>query len=101
MAVFDPKSRYVKPGVKPYLTVDRRGRTVQALPMPEAPFEVPLGDYVRKQGQRLDHLASSFLADPHGFWRIAEINGAVLPDALAERERVVIPAPMRVSKRRA
>jgi hypothetical protein len=100
MAVFDPKSRYVKPGVEPYPAVDRRGRVVQALPMPAAPFEVPLGDYVRKQGQRLDHLAHSFLADPHAFWRIAEVNGAVLPDALAELDRIVIPAPMRVSKRR-
>ena len=101
MAVFDSKSRYVLPPLTPYSVVDVRGRVVQALPMPEAPVEAPIGDHVRRQGQRLDHLASSFLGDPHGFWRIAELNGAVLPDALAERERLAIPAPMRVRKRRA
>jgi hypothetical protein len=92
MAVFDPKSRYVKPPLMPYTVVDRRGREVRALPMPEPLVEQTVGQYVRKQGQRLDHFAASFLADPHGFWRIAEVNGAMLPDALAEAERIRIPA---------
>ena len=102
MAVFDSKSRYVLPPAAAYPVVDVRGRVVQALRMPAPPVETPLGEYVRKQGQRLDHLANSFLADPHGYWRIVELNGALLPDALAERERLLIPAPMRTGgKRRA
>jgi hypothetical protein len=92
MAVFDPKSRYVKPPLEPYSVIDRRGREVTALSMVEPPVEAPVGQYVRKQGQRLDHLAASFLADSHGYWRIAELNGAVLPDALAEAPRISIPA---------
>ena len=92
MAVFDPKSRYVKPPLEPYSAVDRRGREVKALPMIDPPIETSVGRYVRKQGQRLDHLANSFLTDPHGFWRIAEVNEAVLPDSLAETEKIKIPA---------
>lgn len=95
MAVFDPKSRYVKPALEPYPVVDKRGRQVMALPMIEPPREVSVGQYTRKQGQRLDHLASSFLRDPNGFWRIAEVNDAVLPDALSEEEKIKIPAIMR------
>jgi hypothetical protein len=91
MAVFDRKSRYVKPLLEPYAVIDRRGREVKALPMIEPPVEVRVGQYVRKQGQRLDHLAASFLADPHGYWRIAEVSDAVLPDALAEAPRIAIP----------
>lgn len=92
MAVFDKKSRYVKPPLEPYSATDRRGREVKALPMIEPPLERSVGQHIRKQGQRLDHLANSFVADPHGFWRIAEVNGAVLPDSLAEAERIEIPA---------
>ncbi|MBI1356583.1 MAG: hypothetical protein GC160_19755 [Acidobacteria bacterium] len=92
MAVFDRGSRYVKPPLEPYSAADRRGREVKALPMPEPPIETSIGQYVRKQGQRLDHMASSFLGDPHAFWRIAELNGAVLPDSLAEAEKLQIPA---------
>ncbi|BBA36200.1 uncharacterized protein sS8_4270 [Methylocaldum marinum] len=95
MAVFDRKSRYVKPALEPYSVIDRRGREVKALPMIEPPVERAIGEYVRKQGQRLDHLANSFLADPYGYWRIAEVNGALLPDALEEAERLKIPGMAR------
>jgi hypothetical protein len=95
MAVFDRKSRYVKPPPETYIVVDRRGREVKALPMIEPPRERSVGYYVKKQGQRLDHLANSFLADPFGYWRIAEVNGALLPDALEEVERLKIPGMAR------
>jgi nucleoid-associated protein YgaU len=92
MAVFDPKSRYVKPPLEVYSAVDRRGREVKALPMIEPPVERSIGEYVKKQGEHLDHLANSFLADPNAYWRIAEVNRVLLPDALEEAERVQIPA---------
>ena len=91
MAVFGSKSRYVTPGLEPYSVTDRRGREVKALPMIEPPREVAIGEYIKKQGQRIDHLANSFLADPFGYWRIAELNEVLLPDALEEYERVKVP----------
>jgi hypothetical protein len=79
----------------PYQATDRRGRTVPVVPVPDPPDELTLGEFVVKQGQRLDHLANAFLGDPNGFWRIAELNGAVLPEALSEVETVKIPPKTR------
>jgi hypothetical protein len=95
MAVFDPKSRYVKPPLDPYEVVDVRGRTVKALPTPEAPVQAAVARHVKKEFQRLDHLANGYLRDPNGYWRIADVNGAVLPDSLAEVVTLLIPAPNR------
>jgi hypothetical protein len=95
MAVFDPKSRYVKPPLEPYAVTDIRGRDVKALPMPESPVQIAAARHVRKEGQRLDHLASGYLRDANGYWRLADLNEAVLPDALAEAETILIPAPTR------
>ena len=71
---------------------DRRGRRVMALTVAEKPVQNLLGEHLRKEGQRLDHLANFYLKDPNGFWRIAEMNDAMLPDALAETDIVQIPA---------
>ena len=95
MATFDRLSRYVKPAVEPYPAHDIRGREVRAIPTPEPPVEVSAGTHVKKQGQTLDQLAAGYLADPHAYWRIAEVNNAVLPDSLAEVDTVEIPAPIR------
>ena len=95
MAVFDAKSRYVKPALEPYSVVDRRGREVKALPMIEPPIEIAVGEYIKKQGQRIDHLAHAFLGDACGYWRLAELNQVLLPDALEEYERVKVPASTR------
>ena len=94
MAVFDPLSRYVG-AAEPYDAMDTRGRAVKALAVPDAPVEFSIGKHVRKQGQRLDHLANGYLGDANGYWRIAELNDAMLPDALAEVETVRIPTPTR------
>jgi hypothetical protein len=90
MAVFDVNSRYVKHAVI-YEVTDRRGRTVAALTVADGPVQTLLGEHRRREGQRLDHLANFYLQDPNGFWRIAELNDAMLPDALAEVDSVKIP----------
>ena len=91
--MFDRKSRYAK--LEGYEVTDRRGRVVAAVPVPPPPDELRIGDFIRKQGQRLDHLANAFLSDPSGYWRLAELNGAVLPDALAEVDIISIPPRVR------
>ena len=90
MAVFDDKSRYVT-NASIYEATDRRSRRVAALTVAEKPAQTLLGEHLRKEGQRLDHLASFYLQDPNGFWRICELNDATLPDALAEVDIVKIP----------
>ncbi len=90
MATFDKKSRYVL-NAETYTATDRRGRTVTALTPAEKPVQAQLGDHRRRDGQRLDHLANFYLGDAFGFWRLAEHNDVMLPDAIAETDSVRIP----------
>jgi hypothetical protein len=90
MAIFDAKSRYPK-NASIYEATDRRGRKVAALTAANKPVQTLLGEHLRREGQRLDHLANFYLRDPNGFWRIAELNDAMLPDALAETDTLKIP----------
>ncbi len=87
--MFEKKSRYG--GLESYEVTDRRGRTVKVVPVPAAPEQGRLGVHLRRDGQRLDHLAAKYLNDPAGFWRICEINDVMLPEALAEADEIVIP----------
>ena len=90
MAVFDRNSRYVL-HASVVTATSRDGRAVSAL-TPAAPAaETERGRHRKKDHERLDHLANYYLRDPFGCWRIAEINGALLPDALAERDMLSIP----------
>lgn len=90
MATFDKKSRYVR-NTSTYTATDRRGREVTALTPAEKPVQTHLGDHRRRDGQRLDHLANYYLGDPLGFWRVAEHNDVMLPDAVADTDVVRIP----------
>jgi len=87
--MFDPKSRYAN--LKPYEVTDRRGRKVVVVPVPKEPGEVSAGIHLRREGQRLDHLAAKYLDDPAGFWRICELNNVMLPEALSEVQEIQIP----------
>ncbi|HWV58907.1 MAG TPA: hypothetical protein VNZ57_15745 [Longimicrobiales bacterium] len=87
--MFDEQSRYR--ALTPYLVTDRRGRAVPVVPVPPAPEQEELGIHLRREGQRLDHLAHEYLKDAAGFWRIADMNDVMLPDALAEAREIRIP----------
>jgi hypothetical protein len=90
MAVFGPKSRYRSATL--VTAADRRGRSVVALTPVIPPAERLLGEHLRREGQRPDHLAARYLDDPEGYWRIAELNDAMSPDVLAQAVSVKIPA---------
>ena len=90
MATFDKKSRYVL-NAQAYTTIDRRGREVTALTPAEKPVQTQLGEHRRRDGQRLDHLANFYLGDASGFWRLAEHNDVMLPDAIAEADVIRVP----------
>jgi hypothetical protein len=87
--MFDSKSRYAK--LTPYIVTDRRGRAVSVTPAADAPNQQLLRIHSHKQGERIDHLAWRYLDDQAGYWRIAEFNEAMLPDALREALEILIP----------
>lgn len=91
MALFDKKSRYVK-HASVVTARDRKGRIVSALTPALPPVEQELGLHLKKDHERLDHLANFYLRDATAFWRIAELNDAIVPDALSERDHIRIPA---------
>ena len=87
--MFTDKSRYKN--VTQYEVVDHRGRTVKVVARPNAPQQSNKGYHLLKQGQRTDHLASLYLNDPAGFWRITEANNSMLPESLSEQSEIAIP----------
>lgn len=87
--MFDRTSRYF--GVPTAEVTDHRGRTVQIVIVPDAPRQQLRGEHLRRQGQRLDHLAGFYLADPHGYWRLSELADVMHPEALSEANAVPIP----------
>ena len=87
--MFDPKSRYLK--AETYVVTDERGRNVTVVAPPPPPDQVQLGVHLQKQGERLDLLAAQYLNDPAGYWRIAEQNRVMLPEALTEAREIEIP----------
>ena len=91
--MFDAKSRYLK--AETYVVPDARGRQVVVVAPPPPPEQLQLGIHLRKQGERPDLLAARYLDDPAGYWRIAEQNGVVLPEALTEMPEIEIPVKAR------
>lgn len=87
---FDAKSRYAR--AETVTVTDARGRAVAAVIPPDAPAQLFLGYHVRRQGEALDHLALRYLDNPHGYWRIAEINDAMFAEQISEAIEIAIPA---------
>lgn len=91
--MFASKSRYA--GLATVPLNDSRGRTVEVVVPAPAPAQVLLGVHVRRQGERPDHLAARYLADPAGYWRLAESNDAMTAEVLTELAEVAIPAKVK------
>jgi hypothetical protein len=93
---FSPNSRYHGLTTKMHTTAD--GRVVvylarRFLPPPDR-FSL-LQEHVVAERDRLDNLAARYFGDPELFWRIADANNAMRPDALTEeigrRLRITLP----------
>ena len=87
--MFDDNSRYKT--TEQYELTDGRGRKVKVVAVPDAPVQSLMGIHLLKEGQRPDHLAARYLNNAAGFWRIAELNDVMLPEALSERTEIAIP----------
>lgn len=91
--MFDPKSRYAN--AETYVVTDANGREVTVVAPPPPPEQTLLGIHLLKQGERPDLLAAKYLNDPAGYWRIAEQNDVMLPEALTEMPEIEIPVKAR------
>ncbi len=96
VSLFSPTSRYYgidtavyqPTGSQPIKYVLRR-----FLPQPELLAQIR--EHTVQDPDRLDNLAALYLADPEAFWRIADANRAMRPEALTERPgarlRITLP----------
>ena len=87
--MFDSTSRYAAADTQ--TVPDARGRTVPVVLPPPAPAQTLRGIHALRQGERLDHLAAKYLSDATGYWRLAEQNDVMLPEALTEKSEIEIP----------
>ncbi len=86
-------SRYK--GLPTVLVKDEQGREVPVLPPAPRGQETLKGYHKRRDRERLDQLAYVYLKDASAFHRIADLNAAVLPDALDEAVEIAIPEKVR------
>ncbi len=75
--------RYVVPGP--------HGQDVSVAPSPRRDTPPSAGVHLRRDGERLDHLAALYLRNPAAFWRICDANNSVVPEALTDARAVDIP----------
>jgi hypothetical protein len=87
--MFAPNSRYANQPTDVRTLADRRIVTLVRPPLPG--LAVVKGWYRKQNGQRLDLIAASFLADPTASWQLCDANNAVVPDALASQDLIGIP----------
>jgi hypothetical protein len=88
--MFFPGSRYEHVGKVTVTRADGTIVTVTKLPLPvQNPL---LGFHRRLEGQRLDLIAAHYLKNATAFWRLCDVNNAMVPDALAAHDLIGIPA---------
>jgi hypothetical protein len=93
---FPPTSRYYGIPTATLTTADQQTIVYlerRFLPSP-ARFAL-LQEHVVVEGERLDNIAGKYLGDAEAFWRIADANRAMQPDALTDppgrRLRITLP----------
>ena len=63
--------------------------------IPQAEHFEMIQEHMVAEGDRLDNIAAKYLGDPEQFWRIADANNAMQPDALTaepgKRLRITLP----------
>lgn len=87
--MFFPGSRYIHEETYTVRLPD--GKEVRATTLPLARSRALLGYHPRLEGQRLDHIANRYLADPTASWQLCEANRAIAPDALAVKDLIAVP----------
>ena len=93
--MFFTGSRYA--GMPQYSVTLADGSIVQAVKLPTPGIQAVLGFYRRQKGDRLDQISARFLADATEFWHVCDVNGAMVPDALAARDLVGVPIDAQVN----
>jgi hypothetical protein len=87
--MFFPGSRYQDAAT--VTVTGPRGQSVRAIVIPFRSPPAIAGLHRRLQGQRLDLIASHYLADATQFWRICDAAEGIVPDSIAAQDLIAIP----------
>jgi hypothetical protein len=87
--MFFPGSRYLSVATYTMTLADGTIVAVTRTPLPSS--STLMGFHRRLQGQRLDLIASRYLADATAFWQLCDANNAMVPDALASHSLIGVP----------
>ncbi len=88
---FPPTSRYY--GVKTATLLQPDGTMVPFLRrrfVPGSDRFTVVREHQVTSGERIDHLATTYLGDPEQYWRLCDANDALRPDLLTERVGSVV-----------
>jgi hypothetical protein len=86
---FDDNSRYKKAALRQ--APGPNGRLTTLVDPPPQGVEPIYGWHLYVQGQRLDQLAHKYLRAPTQWWRLADLNDAMWPDAVVDSPELAVP----------
>lgn len=87
--MFSRNSRYANAST--YTVLGPNGTMVTVVRIPVREIPGLRGTHPRSDGQRLDTIAHHYLADATASWQLCDAANAVVPDALAVRDRIPVP----------
>jgi hypothetical protein len=93
--MFDPTSRYygLETITRSVTTGEGGRREVRYLKrrfIPASEGLTTLAEHRVAQGERLDNITARYLGDPTQFWRVADANNVLRPEALTEEIGLLI-----------
>jgi hypothetical protein len=95
--MFPRTSRYFSIEIAKYTTADQREIAyLRRRFLPSSEGAIIFAEHKVEQGDRLDNVTAKYLGDPEQFWRLCDVNEAMVPDELTEEigRWVKIPMPM-------
>ena len=95
--MFPPTSRYFGIEIAKFTTADQREIAyLRRRFLPPSASSIIFAEHSVVQGDRLDNVTARYLGDPEQFWRVCDVNDAMLPDELTAEigRRSRIPMPM-------
>jgi hypothetical protein len=93
--MFPRTSRYFSIEIAKYTTADQREIAyLRRRFLPSSEGAVIIAEHKVEEGDRLDNVTAKYLGDPEQFWRVCDVNEAMIPDELTEEIERWLKIPM-------
>ena len=93
--MFPRTSRYFSIEIAKYTTADQREIAyLRRRFLPSSEGAVIFAEHKVEEGDRLDNVTAKYLGDPEQFWRVCDVNEAMIPNELVEEIGRWLKIPM-------